>query len=125
MVMQMKEARYATEYFGKEIIKEEDDKKSAEYQAFFKKMLKKFGVTEPDQLEGAKKKEFFDAVDAGWKADNEKVEEKFQLNEKVTIVKLNAGEPQDVNIQGMGKVRVYISQIKGKTANLHIDKLGA
>ncbi len=121
----MKEARYASEYFGKEIIKEEDDKKSVEYQAFFKKMLKKFGVTEPDQLEGAKKKEFFDAVDAGWKADNEKVEEKFQLNEKVTIVKLNAGEPQDVNIQGMGKVRVYISQIKGKTANLHIDKLGA
>lgn len=43
----------------------------AEYQAFFKKALKKFGVTEPDQLEGKKKKEFFDYVDANWEGDNE------------------------------------------------------
>ena len=55
----------------KKKVAEEDDKKSAEYQAYFKKMLKKFGVTEPDQLKGDKKKEFFDAVDKGWKADKE------------------------------------------------------
>lgn len=42
-----------------------------EYQKFFKKALKKFGVTEPDQLEGKKKKEFFDYVDKNWEADNE------------------------------------------------------
>lgn len=41
------------------------------YQAFFKKALKKFGVDEPDQLSGDKKKEFFDYVDKNWKADNE------------------------------------------------------
>ena len=44
------------------------------YQKFFKATLKKFGVDEPDQLKGDKKKEFFDAIDKGWKADNEKPE---------------------------------------------------
>jgi hypothetical protein len=44
------------------------------YQKFFKAALKKFGVDEPDQLEGDKKKEFFDYIDKGWKADNEKPE---------------------------------------------------
>ena len=47
----------------------EGDKEA--YQAFFKKMLKKFGVSSPDELEGDKKKEFFNAVEKGWKADNE------------------------------------------------------
>ena len=41
------------------------------YQKFFKAMLKKFGVTEPDQLKGDEKKKFFDAIDAGWEGDNE------------------------------------------------------
>ena len=54
-----------------------DDGKSGDkeaYQAFFQGALKKFGVTEPDQLKGEKKKEFFDYVDANWKGDNEKPE---------------------------------------------------
>lgn len=55
----------------KKKITEEGDKDGPEYKAFFKKTLKKFGVTEPDQLKGDKKKEFFDAVDKGWKADKE------------------------------------------------------
>jgi len=53
------------------ILEGKDKGDGKEYKAFFKKMLKKFGVTEPDQLEGDKKKEFFDAVDAGWEGDNE------------------------------------------------------
>lgn len=47
-----------------------DDK---EYEAFFKKTLKTFGVDEPDQLKGDDKKKFFDAIDKGWKSDKEKV----------------------------------------------------
>jgi hypothetical protein len=47
-----------------------EDKK-AEYRAFFQKMLKKFGVTSPAQLDDAKKKAFFDAVDKGWKGVKE------------------------------------------------------
>ena len=50
----------------------EDTEKQKKYQAFFQTMLKKFGVKSPDELEGDKKKKFFDAVDAGWDADEEK-----------------------------------------------------
>lgn len=53
----------------KEFITEE--KKDVEYEKFFKSALKKFGVTEPDELEGDKKKEFFDYVDKNWKSDKE------------------------------------------------------
>ncbi len=53
-------------------LKNEED---SEYQEFFKKCLKKFGVESPAELEGdAKKKEFFDYVDQNWKGDNEKAE---------------------------------------------------
>ena len=71
-MMEQKTATWPTEIINlNESINEEDEKKSGAYQAFFKKMLKKFGVTEPDKLEDAKKKEFYDAVDKGWKADKE------------------------------------------------------
>tara|TARA_Y100001963_G_C6498596_1_gene316821 strand:+ start:354 stop:554 length:201 start_codon:yes stop_codon:yes gene_type:complete len=50
----------------KEVIKEETD-----YQKFFDSALKKFGVSSPDELEGEKKKEFFDYVDKNWEAENE------------------------------------------------------
>lgn len=41
------------------------------YQKFFAKKLKQFGVSSPDDLEGAEKKKFFDEVDAEWEADEE------------------------------------------------------
>jgi len=41
------------------------------YQAFFKKKLKKFGVTSPAQLKGDDKKKFFDEIDKEWEGDNE------------------------------------------------------
>ena len=50
----------------KEVIKEETD-----YQKFFDSALKKFGVSSPDELEGEKKKEFYDYVDKNWEAENE------------------------------------------------------
>ena len=42
-----------------------------EYQKFFRGALKKFGVSEPDELPDDKKKEFYDYVDANWTADKE------------------------------------------------------
>jgi len=54
----------------KKSIKEEN-----EYQKFFKTTLQKFGVKSPAELEGEKKKEFFDAVDKGWKGNKEEVKE--------------------------------------------------
>jgi hypothetical protein len=44
------------------------------YQKFFNSLLKKFGVDSPSELEGKKKKDFFDAIDKGWDGDNEKAE---------------------------------------------------
>jgi len=42
-----------------------------EYEKFFKGALKKFGVAEPDQLDGEKKKDFFNYVDKNWTGDKE------------------------------------------------------
>lgn len=41
------------------------------YQKFFNGMLKKFGVKSASELATDKKKEFYDAIDAGWEGDNE------------------------------------------------------
>jgi len=50
-------------------VKTESDKEK--YQRFFKAALKKFGVSSPGELEGEKKKEFFNYVDKNYEADNE------------------------------------------------------
>jgi hypothetical protein len=44
---------------------------SAEYKKFFDGALKKFGVTSPDELDDAKKKEFFAYIDKNWNSDSE------------------------------------------------------
>jgi len=44
---------------------------SAEYKKFFDSVLKKFGVTSPEELSGEKKKEFFDYVDKNWNGEKE------------------------------------------------------
>ena len=53
---------------GKDKDKEGDDKA---YEAFFNKMLKKYGVEAPDELSKEKQKSFYDEIDKGWKADDE------------------------------------------------------
>jgi len=50
---------------------DEQSEKQKKYQAFFDKALKKFGVKSPAELEGDKKKEFFDYVDKNYEGDNE------------------------------------------------------
>lgn len=59
------------------------DKKA--YQAFFQKTLKKYGAKSPGDLSDAEKKKFYDEIDAGWKADDEKPEknEEVDLEESV------------------------------------------
>ena len=47
----------------------EDDK--AGYKEYFANMLQKYGVSSPKDLDTVKKKDFFNAVDKGWKAKNE------------------------------------------------------
>tara|TARA_R110001592_G_scaffold88271_2_gene259997 strand:- start:982 stop:1380 length:399 start_codon:yes stop_codon:yes gene_type:complete len=50
-------------------VNEEED---TEYEKFFRKALKKFGVSNPSELDDDKKKEFFDYVDKNYKSDAEK-----------------------------------------------------
>ena len=57
------------EEFYPELIEQSDKQKK--YKAFFDKALKKFGVDSPAELEGDKKKEFFNYVDANYEAENE------------------------------------------------------
>lgn len=49
----------------------EEDEKSSDYKAYFKKMLKKYGVDEPDKIPEKDRKKFYDEVDKGWKAKKE------------------------------------------------------
>ena len=51
---------------------EASDKDGDEYKKFFQSALKKFGVSSPGELEGDKKKKFYDYVDKNWKSDREK-----------------------------------------------------
>ena len=56
----------------KEIIKNIIREEKTAYQKFFQKALDKFGVDSPaDFKDEEKKKEFFDYVDANYKADKE------------------------------------------------------
>ena len=50
---------------------DEQSEKQKKYQKFFNAALKKFGVKSPAELEGEKKKEFFDYVDKNYEGDNE------------------------------------------------------
>lgn len=74
-----------------------------EYQKFFKSALKKFNVSSPDELEGEKEKEFYDYVDANWKAKDESVIDKVNkiVNEKrkerMEKIMQECDEPQSGN----------------------------
>jgi hypothetical protein len=43
----------------------------AEYQAFFNKKLKKYGVKSQSELSTADKKKFYDEIDKEWEGENE------------------------------------------------------
>jgi len=72
--LEEKTANVADETFNEGCVdcNEEGENDKEAYQKFFKSALKKFGVTQPDQLKGDKKKEFYNYVDKNWKSDAEK-----------------------------------------------------
>ena len=76
------------------------------YQKFFNSILKKFGVSSPSELEGKKKKDFFDAIDKGWEGDNEPKEK----GESVKEAKLKGGRGKteiDINWDGSAKDKKF------------------
>ena len=56
------------------------------YRKFFQGMLKKFGVKSPAEIPADKEKEFYNAIDAGWKADNEKKESIEEMKEPFIVI---------------------------------------
>ena len=68
---------------GESIEEKKGDKEA--YQKFFNSALKKFGVKSPAELEGDKKKEFFDYVDKNWTGDTKEAFE-FAKESKVASI---------------------------------------
>ena len=64
-------------------IKESKD----EYEKFFNSALKKFGVDSPADLDGEKKKEFFNYIDKNYKGDHEESVDLEEVNAKVIMDK--------------------------------------
>jgi len=84
-----------------------------EYDAFMKKMLEKYGVSSPKELDGDKKKKFFDEVDKEWESDAEKagVEEGIDGNftrDPGTVVNQNWKSPLSKN--GSKNIKVFGNQ---------------
>ena len=50
---------------------EADTVQEGSYEDFFKSALKKWGVSEPDQLDDEEKSKFFNYIDANWSGENE------------------------------------------------------
>lgn len=75
--------------FGQEITNEEKD-----YEAFFQKAMKKFGISSPADLKtDEKKKEFFNYIDKNFKASNEEDEEMGE--EEMPKTKMKTKAPAD------------------------------
>ena len=75
--------------FGQEVTNEEKD-----YEAFFQKAMKKFGISSPADLKtDEKKKEFFNYIDKNFKADNEEDEEMGE--EEMPKSKMKTKSPAD------------------------------
>ena len=70
----MKRAKEPAPNVSEEVELDEASGDKEAYKKFFNAALKKFKVSSPAELKGDDKKKFFDYIDKGWEADNEKAE---------------------------------------------------
>jgi hypothetical protein len=75
------------------------------YQDYFEGMMKKFGVTKPSELKGDKKKEFFNAVDKGWKGEKE-VNEVDRILDEHAYGDFFLGMLKKFNVTGIWKLSI-------------------
>jgi hypothetical protein len=64
------------------------EKKENKYDKFFRKKMKEWNISSPDELSKEEKKKFFDEVDREWKSEEEKKNE--NINESGPISKEGA-----------------------------------
>jgi len=90
-------------------------REQTEYEKFFQSALKKFDVKSPDEIEGDKKKEFFDYVDKNWDAgENETDVDEAKTAKTKKDSKSSKKSKSDYSLDGMfGDVK---KQLKGITA---------
>ena len=99
------------------------------YQKFFQGMLKKFGVKSPSELSGDKEKEFYDAIDAGWKADDEKkesIEEKIKMNALdwgKTTAQRNANLDKHDSLKTSKEKEDFIRALKSKSESTELEEM--
>ena len=62
----------------KKLTSEEQSELQKKYKEFYDKMLNKFGVKSPGEMDDAKKKEFFNAIEKGWKEGEGPVKEEIE-----------------------------------------------
>lgn len=92
-----------------ESVNEEKGDKEA-YQKFFNDTLKKYGVKSPSELKGDDKKKFFDAIDAGWEADDEKKESVEVKGETVSEGKVDLAK----KVKNTKEFESYMDVFKGQ-----------
>jgi hypothetical protein len=100
---------------------DEENGDKEEYKAFFEKMLKKFGVSSPDELEGDKKKEFFDAIDKGWKGDDEADKDE-SLKEESLKEESSSYYSRELMHAGTKHVTFQVSGEKGKSKWMNFNE---
>jgi hypothetical protein len=91
---------------------------NTDYQKFFKKTLKKFGVTSPSQLDNAKKKEFYDYIDKNWEGKDEAPESNEESDKKLS------GKKEKIEINPtISEKKVECPKCKGEGCD-HCDDTG-
>jgi len=102
--------------YYKEETKTEESEKQAKYKKFFDAALKKFGVSSPAELEGDKKKEFFDYVDKNYEAKDEEADiEEATIAEAQIRTSFESDEMKNVGgDKAAKKMGIRISFKKGK-----------
>tara|TARA_R110000744_G_scaffold43847_3_gene98032 strand:- start:439 stop:1821 length:1383 start_codon:yes stop_codon:yes gene_type:complete len=96
-----------------ESVNEEKGDKEA-YQKFFNDTLKKYGAKSPSELKGDDEKKFYDEIDAGWEADDEK-KESVELEEaKVDLTK---------KVKNTKEFESYMDAFKGQDILTALEEL--
>ncbi len=67
----MLECKEYKEWYNEVYLVEQEKMKDNKYKEFFNKMLAKYKVKSPNELDKDKRKQFYDEVDKMWKADKE------------------------------------------------------
>lgn len=107
-----KNVKELSDIFEESVNEEKGDKKA--YQKFFNDTLKKYGVKSPSELKGDDEKKFYDEIDAGWEADDEK-KESVELEEaKVDLTK---------KVKNTKEFESYMDAFKGQDILTALEEL--